>query len=97
MCFNTYLRWSASAREHVHTRLPYRANGCADCVQILCVTRDPLNMCFNTYLRWSASARAQVHTPFQRWGVYTVHMVLDLANGWADCVQIWFVARNPLD
>ena len=27
-----------------------------------------------------------VHTPFP-----------DLANGWADCVQIWFVARDPID
>ena len=35
-----------------------------------------------TCLRWSASARAHVHTRFP-----------DLANGWADCVQIWCVAR----
>ena len=41
---------------------------------------------FYTSLRWCASARAHVHTPFA-----------DLANGWADCVQIWFVARDPLD
>ena len=27
-----------------------------------------------------------MHTPFP-----------DLANGWADCVQIWFVARDPFD
>ena len=41
----TCLRWSASARAHVHTPLPYLANGWADCVQILCVTRDPLDKC----------------------------------------------------
>ena len=32
-----------STRAHVHTRLPYLANGWADYVQILCVTRDPLD------------------------------------------------------
>ena len=39
-----------------------------------------------TCLRWSASARAHVHTPLPH-----------LANGWADCVQTWFVANDPLD
>ena len=38
--------WGASARAHVHTPLPYLANGWADCVQILCVNRDPLDNCF---------------------------------------------------
>ena len=37
-------------------------------------------------MRWVASARAHVHTAFP-----------DIANGWADCVQMWFVARHPLD
>ena len=39
----TYLRWSASARAHVHTSLPYLANGWADCVQTWCVASDPLD------------------------------------------------------
>ena len=37
-------------------------------------------------LRWVASARAHVNTT-----------VSYLANGWADWVQIWCVARDPLD
>ena len=37
---------SASARAHVHTRFPDLANGWADCVQIWCVARDPLDKCF---------------------------------------------------
>ena len=39
-----------------------------------------------TCLRWSASARAHLHTPLP------YH-----ANGWADCVQTWYVANDPLD
>ena len=39
----TCLRWSASARAHVHTPLPYLANGWADCVQTWCVASDPLD------------------------------------------------------
>ena len=39
----TCLRWSASARAHVHTPLPYLANGWADCVQTWCVANDPLD------------------------------------------------------
>ena len=30
----TCLRWSASARAHVHTLFPYLANGCSVCVKI---------------------------------------------------------------
>ena len=41
--FYTCLRWSASARAHVHTPLPYLANGWADCVQTWCVANDPLD------------------------------------------------------
>ena len=44
--FYTSQRWSEAARAHVHTRLQYLANGWVDCVQILCVTRDPLDKCF---------------------------------------------------
>ena len=79
-------RWGKSARAHVHTRLPCLANGWADCVQILCVTRDPFNKCFTHVLRWSTSARAHVHIPFP-----------DLASGWADCVHVWCLATDPLD
>ena len=79
----------------MHTRFPDLANGWADCVQIWCVARDPLDKCFthvwggvhlHVRLGWSASARAHVHTPLPY-----------LANGWADCVQTWCVANDPLD
>ena len=33
----------SSARAHVHTPLPYLANGWADCVQTWCVANDPLD------------------------------------------------------
>ena len=39
-----------------------------------------------TCLRWSAFARAHVHTPFP-----------DLANGWVDCVQIWFMTSRAAE
>ena len=39
----TCLRWSASTRAHVHTPLPYLANGWADCVQTWCVANVPLD------------------------------------------------------
>ena len=39
-----------------------------------------------TCLRWGASTRAHVHTRFSY-----------LANGWANCVQTWCVASDPLD
>ena len=39
----TCLRWSAYARAHVRTPLPYLANGWADCVQTWCVANDPLD------------------------------------------------------
>ena len=45
-------------------RFPDLANGWMDRVQILCVTRDPLEKELYTCLRWSAFARAHVHTPF---------------------------------
>ena len=50
-----------------------------------CVYR-PAGYYFNTSQSWGGSARAHVHTPFPY-----------LANDWADYVQIWYVARGPLD
>ena len=43
---STCLRWNASARAHVHTHFPDLTNGWADCAQIWCVARDPLDKCF---------------------------------------------------
>ena len=40
----TCLRWSTSARAHVHPLFPYLANGCSVCVKILCVAWYPLDL-----------------------------------------------------
>ena len=64
--FYTSQRWGESASPHVHTRLPYLANGWADCVQILCVTRDPLNKCFTQCLRWKCICTCARAHPFAR-------------------------------
>ena len=58
-------------------------DGWPDCVQIWCVTRDPLDKCF-THV-WGG-VHLHVRTPLPY-----------LANGWADCVQILCVTRDLLD
>ena len=58
----TCLRWSASARAHVHTPLPYLANGWADCVQTWCVANDPLDERL-TQVRCGVHLRVRTCTP----------------------------------
>ena len=72
---------------HVRTctpRFPDLANGWADCVQILCVNRDPLDNCF-AHIWCGLHLHVRTCTPRFPY----------LANGRSNCVKIWWMARDP--
>ena len=55
-------KWGTSARAYVHTPFPYLANGWVDCVQILCMARDPFDKTF-TQVRGGLHLHVRMCTP----------------------------------
>ena len=84
-------RRGASARAHVHTRFPYLANGWADCLQIWCVTSDPLDERLTTSQMWGPSARAHVLTSFTRWCLLARSFIADQG-----VILVYFVSKQTL-
>ena len=101
---HTCLRWNASARAHVHTPLPYLANGWDDCVQVWCLATDLLDKSF-TQDRGGMHLHVRMCTPPSHDGAYSpAHPSPIKASYWFSAwgtvfrffVSEWFVANFDL-
>ena len=89
------LRWSASARAHVHTRLPHLANGWADCVRTWCAASDPLDERL-TQVRCGVHLHVRTCTPLSHDGASSPARPSPIkASYWSLCIYLYGIIDQP--